>query len=435
MHKFLYIYLFLFLLFPVYELSSQTGTYTVEHYSIKNGLSQNFVNCIHQDKFGYIWIGTQDGLNKFDGYNFEIFRQDPDNKSSISHNYITGIEGSKDSILWIVKNDGLEKYDFRTNSFTNILKNRAYQQSIYSTNIKTVLEDDSGVLWIRTNDGIIQYIPEKNEFFEYKQKNSDPGFISEYNYFSLTEDEKNNLWTGSKEGLVKFNKETKKFDIIKLTEDIDNEVFYIYPLSKNEYLTGTNSGIYIFNLKSETSTKIQTKVKVSKVKSIYKDKSGILWVGTEYGLLYLNSDNILVPFNLKRYISGEVSIGNISDIFQDNSDLLWVCTDYGVFKIDSKKKLFNLYRKEKDNKINFSSNTIFSIYYDNKTELLWLGTKGFGLNIFNRKTNETERIDKSNSSIKDDNIFCIIPDDNDNLWMGTNNGPFIYVKSKKNFSI
>ncbi|MCD4795309.1 MAG: SpoIIE family protein phosphatase [Bacteroidales bacterium] len=434
MPKYLYIYTLLFLLFPVFELSSQPEDYSVEHYSIKNGLSQYFVTGIYQDKFGYIWFGTQDGLNKFDGYEFKIYRQDPSQQSSISHNNIIGIEGSKDSILWIVTNDGLEKYNFNNNSFTNIIKNRPNQQSVYSTKVKTVLEDESGILWIRTIDGIIQYIPDKNEFLEYKQTSSDSGFISDYNYFSLIEDNKNNLWTGSKNGLIKFNKKTKEFELIKVRDNIDNEVFYIYPLSANEYIIGTNSGAYTFNPISHTSTEIKAQTKISKVRAIFKDKAGILWVGTEFGLMYLdNQKNILVPFNLENYISDETNIGNISDIYQDKSDILWICSGHGIFKIDYKKKYFKLYRKEKDNKINFSSNTIFSIYYDNETDLVWLGTRGFGLNTFNRNTNKVKIINKSNSALKDDNIFCIKPDNEGNIWIGTNNGPVIYNKFYKKF--
>jgi ligand-binding sensor domain-containing protein len=120
-----YIVFFIVIFFSAQSLKAQSETYTVEHYGIKNGLSQNYVNCVFQDAFGYIWVGTQDGLNKFDGYSFKVYKQDPNNKHSISHNFITGITASKDSSLWIVTNDGLEKYDHRSNLFQNILKKQA----------------------------------------------------------------------------------------------------------------------------------------------------------------------------------------------------------------------------------------------------------------------------------------------------------------------
>lgn len=429
-----YIVFFIVIFFSAQSLKAQNETYTVEHYGIKNGLSQNYVNCVFQDAFGYIWVGTQDGLNKFDGYSFKVYKQDPNNKHSISHNFITGITASKDSSLWIVTNDGLEKYDHRSNLFQNILKNRPVKQSVYSTKIKSVYEDDENILWIRTIDGIIQYYIEKNEFSEYQHKRNEIGYISDYNYFSIIEDSHNQLWTGCKKDLLKFDKTKKQFEKVLFNLENTYEVFTIFPHTEIEYIIGTDRAVIKYNVNTGEAKIIDSNRAISKAKSILKDTYGTLWVATEYGLFYMKKNmDKLSYFDLNQYVTDQVSVANVSSVFQDKSHIIWVGTDYGLFKIDPKKKPFNLYRKDKNNKTAFSSNTIYSICHDEETDLLWLGTRGYGLNIFDRKTNTVRVFNKKNSSLNSNSIFCIEPDNKGNIWLGTSNGPYIYKKAQNHF--
>ncbi|MCF6365417.1 MAG: SpoIIE family protein phosphatase [Bacteroidales bacterium] len=423
------------MLFLFNNSSAQIDQISVQHYSINDGLSQNFTNSIFQDKFGYIWIATQDGLNRFDGYEFITFRQDPNDENSLSNNYVIDIEGSKDTILWVVTNEGLEKFDYKTNHFSTVIRNKNHTQSVYSTNIKAVKEDASGILWLRTIDGIIRYNPEKNEFLEYKQTEKGDGFISDYNYFSILEDSDHNFWSGSKDGLIKFNHKTKEFNTYKFDKKSgNNEVFSVYFENQEKYWVGTKNGVYTFNPTTEKFNKFTVQKNILNVRAIHKDNNSNVWIGTEYGLMYKKPENnYFESFKLDNYISDEVNVGNVSGIMQDNSDIIWVCSDYGIFKIDSKKKHFNLYRKGKNSSINFSSNTIYSIYYDAETEEIWLGTRAFGLNIFNRKTNQVKIYNKDNSLLTDNNIHCITADEKGNIWVGTSNGPFIYNKFSKSF--
>lgn len=418
-----------------FDIIAQNNNFSVYHYSINDGLSQNFANTIYQDNYGYIWVGTQDGLNRFDGYEFSTYRQDSNNKYSISNNYVTDITGSKDSILWIITNDGLEKFNYSTNRFYTVIKNKLHSKSVYSTKVKSVYKDKDGHLWLRTVDGIINYNPEKEEFLEYKQSEEKHGFISSYNYFSIVQDLQGNLWTGSKNGLIKFNKKSKEFSTFKFNKNIDkNEVFYVSIENPSKFWIGAKDGIYTFNPKTKKFSKERSKEKIINVRTIHKDKNDIIWAGTEYGLMYLTpNENKFKTFRLENYVPNEVNVGNVIDILEDNSGILWICTDYGVFKIDSKKKHFNLYKKDKNNTINFSSNTIYSIYYDKKTKLIWLGTRGFGLNIFDRNKNTVFTYRTTNSNLTSDDIHCIVTDKNDNIWVGTSDGPFIYIKSLRKF--
>jgi len=432
------LYYLLFAIFLFFENAvAQENQFTVEHFSINNGLSQNFANSIYQDKYGYIWVGTQDGLNRFDGYEFVTYRQDSNNEYSLSNSYVVDIVGSKDSVIWLITNDGLEKFNYDTNRFLTVLKNKHHNKSVYSTKVKSLFENEKGQLWIRTIDGFILYSPNEEQFLEYKQSISDNGFVNAYNYYSITKDSEENLWSGSIDGLIKFDVKSKEFTNYKIRKE-NNEIFHVYIDKKNKYLVGAKDGVYIFNTETHEFLKIPSNNKIVNARTIYKDRNNVLWVGTEFGLMYLNpNENVLKLFKLENYVSEEINVGNILDILEDNSGLIWVCSDYGIFKIDSKKKHFNLYRKEKENSIKFSSNTIYSIFYDIDTELIWLGTRGFGLNVFNRKTNHVTTYTINNSGLTSNDIHCIVQDKRKgkehNIWLGTSNGPFIYNKLRKSF--
>lgn len=435
MFQFVKLYVLILTLFFAETVFAQNEQYSVEHYSINEGLSQNSANKIFQDKFGYIWVATQDGLNRFDGYEFVSYKQDPNNEKSISSNYITDICGSKDTALWLVTNEGIEKYNYLTNEFVTVIKNKHYTQSVYSTNIKAVHESETGILWLRTVNGIIKYTPKDEEFLEFRQENENDDHISDYNFFTISEDKNHDFWTGSSNGMVRFNSRNKQFERFKFDkQDINNEVFCVFLENDSIIWVGGKTGVFVFNSKTNQFKSIKSSVRISEVRSIYKDKQNVVWIGTKYGLMYLkNDESKIIPFHLENYLTTEAEIGNISNILEDKSGILWISSDYGIFKIDSKKKDFNLYRKDKNNNIQFSSNSIYSIYCNPKSKLLWLGTRGFGLNIFDRKTNSVKVFNKNNSPLPDDNIHCIVPDKKGNIWIGTNNGAVIFNIAKNSF--
>jgi len=416
-------------------LYAQNKSLNIKHYKIIDGLSQNFTTDICQDKFGYIWIGTQDGLNRFDGYEFKIYRQNPSDKQSLSDNYIIDLFAAPDSLLWIVNNSGLEVYDYKTDKFRSVLKNKQSKNSTYSTNIKTVIVDNKGIIWLRTVDGIMEYNSDRNEFLEYKfySKNINPsGGIFEI--YSLADDSEN-LWTGSVNGLVKFNKTTKTYKIFKIhkNQNSNNQIYTVFCDNKNKIWTGSNGKLFIFNPKNESFSKINSKIKFNQIQSIFTDKSNVIRVGTINGLYYNKSKTDFFRLNLEDYIYDEVNIGNVSNIFEDSSKITWISTDFGIFKINSKKTNFELYQKDKNNKINFSSNTIYSIYHDIKNDLIWLGTRGHGLNLFYRKSEKVIHFTKQNSYLSGNNVYCIKKSPDGNLWFGTNDGPSVWSSENHQF--
>lgn len=427
------IFILFILLSSKYTLS-QSNLLNIQHYKIKDGLSQNYTTDICQDKFGYIWIGTQDGLNRFDGYDFKIYRQNPSDKQSLSDNYTIDIYASSDSLLWVINNNGLEVFNHKTDKFQNILKNKQSKNSTYSINIKALTVDNKGVVWLRTADGIIEYNPQKNDFFEYKLYPDGNLGNNIFNIYKICDDGAN-LWTGSSEGLVKFNKNSKVFTKYKIntSNSTTNHIYTVFCSNKNQIWAATSDKLYVFNTKTEKFKLIKSKTKFNQIQSVYVSNFNSIKVGTLDGFYIKTSNTDFYKVNLEDYIYDEINIGNISHILEDHSGITWISTDYGVFKIDSKKTRFELYRKDKNNKLNFSSNTVYSIYHDVKKDVIWFGTRGRGINAFYRQTGSVIQYSTQNSNLKSNLIYCIKKDPSGNLWVGTQNGPFIFSPKKNDF--
>ncbi len=431
-YRFIKNILILILCFSGYTYA-QKQPLNIQHFNISNGLSQSSTTDIVQDKLGYIWIGTQDGLNRYDGYEFKIYRQNPSEKQSLSDNFIIDLFVGPDSLLWIVNNNGLEVYDYKTDKFKSILKNKQSENSTYSTNIKAVIVDDDGFVWLRTVDGIIEYNPNKNDFFEYKlyTDNNSGGAFEIYNL----SDDGENLWTGSSVGLVKFNKNSKTFTTYQISkeQDSENEIYTVFCKNKHKIWAGSKTTLYVFDTEKKTFVQVNSKVQFNQIQSVFVDESNTIRVGTLTGLYYSDSHTGFSKLNLEDYIYDEVDIGNVSSIFKDSSEIIWIATDFGIFKIDTKKTNFELYRKDKNNYINFSSNTVYAIYHDVKTDAIWTGTRGSGVNVFYRKTGKVIQYNTKNSNLTSNIIYCIVKGTDGNLWIGTNNGPSIWSFAKKKF--
>ena len=149
-------------------LYSQSTNYRIREYSSREGLSQSVVNCVLQDSRGYVWAGTQDGLNKFDGYHFKIFKPDAEDSNSISHNHIwTIIEDSKNNLWMGTYGGGLNFYDYKNDKFTRYKHSDKDSNSINGDDVRAIYEDNNGVLWIGTKNGLNSFDPSKNKWVDF----------------------------------------------------------------------------------------------------------------------------------------------------------------------------------------------------------------------------------------------------------------------------
>ena len=436
----------------IFFLLSKTiySQYYFEHYNIAEGLSQSIVYCILQDSKGFIWIGTQDGLNKYDGLNFHNYSNVADDTCSISNNWIYSIFEDSKGDIWIGTRRGLNKYDSKTGCFQRFYMTGMDEQSSKSNAIYGICEDNDGDLWINSTQYIYKYNYKKFSFKRYCYNNERIKSILAYNSLPII-NTKDDIWFGSDNGLYCFNKKSKSISRIEQIniqniKSFDNQVNSLF-LSNNENLwIGTDDGICCYNIKNK-NFKQYLNIKIAgqlNVLSLCMDKKNNLWVGTEgKGLIKIHSESFISKqeeievFQYNTNIPASISENTINSLMFDKSDILWAGTNGGgINKCDLKPKKFVLYRNSQvSNPINISSNDIASLFLENKN-ILWIGTWGNGLNVYNRATGEVKFYSSkcpSNFKISNDYVHEIERMKDGSYWIGTRDGIDIFNISKNKF--
>ncbi len=415
--------------------SAQDQQVLVEHYSIEDDLSQTAINTVMQDSRGFLWIGTQDGLNKFDGYNFTIFRNQPLDTNSLSNNYIHSICEDRNGDLWIGTNYGLNKYDYDEGKFIHFIADPTAENALKEDEVYYVYEGSEGYIWIKTLSFLSRYNPNTGRFRHYEHYNDVFNFVSELPTFSILEDEKGILWVGTKDGLHFFDRELEIFkryvhNPSDPTSISSNRIKYIYEDSKKRLWIGTEDGLNLYNRENETFQRFYNNpanpnsLSHNIVNILFEDHNGDLWIGTNDGL-----NRMIAPGRfevIKSYVMDNQSIlvTTVSSIIEDNSNILWVGTLQGLIKVVRNSRKFSLYSKRKDNSALFTNNYIYSIYRLRK-EVMWVGTWGAGLHIYNRRTNQIEVYNTQNSTLGNDYVHVIYPAENGEVWLGTQSGIYI----------
>ncbi len=428
----------LVLLLSILYSASQKNQYQFNQINIENGLSNNSITCVFKDKIGFLWIGTTDGLNRYDGYSFLIFKNNLSDSNSISDNFISGIIQDTSGNLWIgTQGGGLNKYNPYTERFTTFYHDPENENSISSNFIfhhNALLIDENNTIWIGTNYGLCSYNLNNEKFTRYllKSKNHDQDEFKDVRV--IYEDNKYVLWIGTNSGLVRYNKNTGETKVFmhdnKKQNSISNNI--ITSISKNEKTNelwiGTENGLNIYNEEKEMFTRLYSKpgneisISDNSITSIVKDETGNFWIGTKSGGLnrYDALQNKFIHWKHDPINSNSLSDNYVDYLYYDNNDLLWIGTvNNGINVLDTKKKLFTLIKSDPTNKNSLSYNTIRSIFEDKKGNI-WIGTYGGGLNKYknNRFSHFYHQPDNPNTISH--NIVSALNEDNyGNLWIGT----------------
>ncbi len=374
------------------------------HLSLEDGLSQNTVNCIFQDSQGFMWFGTQDGLNRYDGYEFTVFRENPLDTNSLSHSWIWYVFEDKNRNLWIATWEGLTKFNPASNTFKRYFHNPQDPHSIGGTRPTSICQDKAGNLWIGTwGGGISKYIPEKDYFETYRHdpnnKNSIPNnFVRSLFY------EDDTLWVGTWGGLAKL-----------------------------ENISGGNPTITSFCHNRDDKNSLSC----DRVTSVLRDVSGVLWVGTFGGGLnrFNESLNIFQAFTNDVTESG-VTIGSndVSFIYEDRHQNLWIATlGGGLNRIDKTRKKVIHSRYDANDDGTISGNKIYSILQD-RSGLMWIG--GDGLNIYDISLERFKHIKSTKNkinSLSNNKVWAFYEDNRKKIWIGTEGGLNRYDPETENF--
>ena len=386
-------------------LSSQSKKLRFEHLTVEQGLSNSSVMCNIQDSKGFLWFGTFDGLNRYDGYNIKVFENDSNDSSSLSNNHINYIYEDKTGILWIGTNGGgLNKFIREKEQFTHYKHDPDDPASINCNYIWSIFEDSLGVLWIGTGcGGLKKFNREKEQFRNYKHNPEDPTSISNDRISSIYEDKHGELWIGTKfGGLNKFDREKEQFIHYKYNPD-----------------DPTSIGNFLISV-------------------IYEDNTGIFWIGTHGGGLYKFDREKRHFFNYS-YDPNDLSslTGNdVYSIYEDSSNNLWIGTiDGGLNKFDREKEKFIYYQHNPDDPTSLSNHFVLRIFEDNSRNL-WIGTWGGGLNKYDKSKVQFQNYSHNpndSNSINNNYVTRIYEDSIGNLWLGTDFGLNKYDCKKEQY--
>ena len=356
-----------------------------DHIGTQNGLSQINVTCIIQDDRGFIWVGTDDGLNRYDGYQFIIYRNNPKDSNSISNNFIGDIIQDHQGNIWITTKNGLNKLDTKTGMFVRYTHNPADTNSISRNELSKLTLDTDGNIWITTVAGGLDQFDIKKNIFIHRIQDTSGGVSTIYR------DPENRLLAGTYRGkLYFFDKETR-------------------------------SPIKFRNKESKAGRSIS-----SSIRCIFEDSKHRLWIGTEKdGLFLFNwTDSSFVQFKQDENSPASPSVNAILCLNEDEKGNLWVSAENaGLFIIDSKTGSLRSCSHDELDKLSINGNSIYAICKD-KVGNMWLGAYSAGISIYKRNTGSFihYRRNASSTSISNNFVWDIFEDSRKNIWVATDGG-------------
>lgn len=396
----------------------------------EDGLSQGTVETIIQDDQGYIWLGTNDGLCRYNGYEFKIYKHDEELENSITNNYIVDIKQDNSGNIWGGTANGLSKIDTKTDLITNYNMNDE-EKSLSHYNIGDILITKSGDVLVGTSDGLNIYNEKKDEFYRIFNKDSD---LSSQFIRSLAEDENQNIWVATNNGIdkidIKNNKNIISFKTGHGKFDISENDIYVVRYDPKGYIWAgaLKEGLNRIDINTNEVKQYKNDDRDEKslpgnyVKDILRDSSGNLWVGTDNGLdKYNEQTENFATYKNKIYDKTSLVNDEVFSIQEDESGLIWVGTYAGISMFDPNTNIEH-YKKDPFDENSISDNSIHGIYED-KEGLLWVGTNSKGVNVINRKNYNVKHLNKTSKDypISDDNINDIVGIDN-KIFIATKNG-------------
>lgn len=397
----------MFFMWSFISIKSNSQEINFKHININDGLSQNAVFAIMKDSKGFMWFGTKDGLNKYDGYDFLIYQHNPFDSTTLSANYITSLFEDSHGLIWVGTFDrGINVYDRTKDVFRRIDLGRDGLSLRNAFEVKAIDEDSQGNVWVATSgDGLFR-IKLDAENFEYTiqrfineigNKNS----LNSNQVLSIHCDNNDQLWIGTLNGLTRFNLKSGKF---------------------------TNQTIHTKNPKApETSSQ-------DAISSIYETENGALWLGMTGGLVKFDKTDWTYKYYPHRFDVFRYGWGNIVGIDGDKDGNLWLASLAELMKFDVEKEEYFSFTHDPFKPQTISFNSVSSVYTDN-TGILWVGTTGMGIDFYDPNSNRFpvfEIIPGQSSRTTSFSVRSILEDYNGDVWVS---GEVLYKWERKTGNI
>ncbi|MBI4751488.1 MAG: GAF domain-containing protein [Acidobacteria bacterium] len=385
-------------------VSAQSPAIGFQRFSIEQGLSSNIIQCLAQDQQGFLWLGTPDGLNKFDGYTFTVFRHDPQNPNSLSMNDVRGLLVDRTGMIWIgTSSGGLNRLNPQTGQVTRFVSDPAHPTTLSDNRVRCLALNRQGEIWVGTfGGGVNRFQPTTGEFQRFQNNPSNSSSLSDDRVISVLVDGEGVVWVGTAAGgLNRF--------------DPHSQTFQRYQQRANDPASlGSND-----------------------IRCILPDPSGKLWIGTYQGGLNLFDPKTGKVSRFLHDPQNPASLGSndIRAMAIDAEGTLWIGTEgAGVNSFDLRQHQFLRFQHRPSDPHSLSGNDALSVLVD-QNQLIWIGTNGTGLNILSRTATKFVHLKNDPvdpSSLGGNDVRAVCQDQRRQVWIGTSDGGLSEYNSETN---
>lgn len=450
--------------------SVKFDTYFSEYAKVEHALSQNTIHCLLQDSRGFIWIGTWDGLNRFDAYSFKIFRPDySDPEYSISNETVNDLKEDIYGNIWVATDKGLNKYSYYDNTFESYLYSFINQNSLPSDSVSCIETDNMGRLWIGTNRGLGVFDQRKKTFLTYRHNPYNNATIPS-NLINHLMIKGSTLWISSPNGLASLNLKSAKIKTFNnvLCPDIRcNSINAVLEGNDDTLFVASNYGFAVFEEDVNAWYYFEDVVDAPvgiKLTSLMDDKNGNIWIGTvnlgiyiynianrsfnhiysTYDYKYGLSNNAILSFLVTQ--NGNIWVGSWHGLnkyspysykfdhyrisgqeFDNNYNLVWsftelengnllVGTENGLIEFDIELQTLKPFAAQ-----NFEKKMIRALFTDVDNKI-WVGTFDEGVYVINQNGKILQHIEVAENALAGHQVWRIMQDSKENFWIATLNG-------------
>ncbi|MCB9018480.1 MAG: helix-turn-helix domain-containing protein [Prevotellaceae bacterium] len=391
-----------------------------DNFTQRDGLSNNHIQCIYQDHDGRMWFGTSQGLNFYDGYSFELYKNHQDDKNSIRGELVRTIFQDSKNTFWVgTEHGGLNRFDIAAKKFSYIPL-VGNEEDYYTAN--SVKEDSKGVIWIASDNGLL---------FLNKKGCAEQKEITAENFSGIGEirkihiDRHDNIWMASrKHGVCVYNPYTnfyKEITVPYLHPEDDNVLSLLQTKDGNIWIGTYYSGIFVINPQNYAIRRLHSfpiSERNATVRSIIEDADGLLWFGSRGGLLvYDRKTEEYGQFFHDMANSISLAHNSIIDIYIDRKGDMWLGTRGGISYMDHDKMKFRLINEVKNDPHYLNNGEVYAFLEDTKAKRLWIGTESGGINVLDMEKNRITYITQKDG-LPSDCIKCFFNNGSE-IWVGT----------------
>lgn len=416
--------------------------YLFEHLAVKQGLSQGSVNCILQDSKGFMWFGTQDGLNKYDGYSVKVFKHNPADSTTLNDNWIVAIAEDKNQTLWIRTLGNptvLNRFNRATETFTLIPADSVNLTGAHQYIVAWDYNEPNGVRWHGVNGGgATRFDPATGNTTSYRHNPANPNSLIDDRVCFITGDRDGAIWIGTKGGLDRLDVATGKFTHFRHDEKdpnslSDNWVWPVFEDRSGTLWVGTyGGGLNRFDRATGKFIRIRHNdfesrgLNGDQLLSIYQDRSGVIWVGLDQQGVDRFHPEIQSFVHYTHEPSNPQSLidNNVFCMTVDRSGSAWIGTKGGVGRFDRSKNVFTHFKPDATNPKSIGD-LLAQCILEDRSGSVWIGMRSSGLERFDPKSGTFThyRHDPSNpASLSDNLVYALCEDRSGALWIGTYKG-------------